>query len=60
MVNWIKMWGVFTARALEPFGILIIVCDYRNYPWGNVPDMVNDITNAITWSIENCGTLLLP
>jgi hypothetical protein len=53
-----KMWGVFTARALEPFGLLIMVCDYRNYPWGTVPDMVDDMTDAINWSISNCGTCL--
>ena len=34
-------------------GILTIVPDYRNFPQGNVEDMVTDIVAAIAWASKN-------
>jgi len=38
-----KMWGCLLARALVPFGILVIIPDYRNYPKTDIQGMVNDV-----------------
>mmetsp|Transcript_15082 Transcript_15082/g.34827 ORF Transcript_15082/g.34827 Transcript_15082/m.34827 type:complete len:351 (+) Transcript_15082:6-1058(+) len=50
-----KMWGAFLARTLVPFGVLVIIVDYRNYPFGNVPDMIQDVEDALNWSKQECA-----
>jgi alpha/beta hydrolase fold len=48
-----KMWGALTARALSASGIVVVVPDYRNYPWTTVPGMVHDVSMALQWTIDN-------
>ena len=48
-----KMWGCLLARALVPFGILVIIPDYRNYPKTDIQGMVNDVDTSIQWVIDN-------
>jgi prenylcysteine alpha-carboxyl methylesterase len=48
-----KMWGALLARALNASGIVVVVPDYRNYPWASVPDMVSDVEQALSWTLDN-------
>ena len=53
-----KMWAALTARALVPFGILVVIPDYRNYPVGTVVEMEHDVRTAIQWALNHCGQYL--
>ena len=50
-----KMWAALTARALVPFGMLVIIPDYRNYPVGTIVEMEHDVRTAIQWAFHHCG-----
>lgn len=52
-----KLWGCLLARALTAQGVLVVLPDYRNYPWGNVPNMVDDVDHAIDWTLQNIERL---
>jgi prenylcysteine alpha-carboxyl methylesterase len=49
-----KMWGALVAQALRPSGVLVVSADYRNYPFGKVPDMIQDAADALQWTIDHC------
>ena len=51
-----KMWGALLARVLVPMGILVIIPDYRNFPQADVGGMVEDVDEAIQWTLSNCRT----
>ena len=44
-----RMWGTLLGRALAPFGILVIVPDYRNFPSADISHMVKDVDESISW-----------
>lgn len=48
-----RMWSTLIARALVPFGILVVIPDYRNYPSVNINGMVQDIDLSIQWTFDN-------
>jgi prenylcysteine alpha-carboxyl methylesterase len=48
-----KMWGALMARTLAPFGILVVIPDYRNFPQCNVPSMIQDADQAVEWTLTN-------
>ena len=48
-----KMWGALLAKVMVPFGVLVIIIDYRNYPWATVPTMVHDVDHAIQWTLDH-------
>ncbi|TMW58799.1 hypothetical protein Poli38472_006944 [Pythium oligandrum] len=48
-----KAWGALIGRVLSSFGIVVVTPDYRNFPQGVVPDMVEDATCALQWVFEN-------
>lgn len=48
-----KMWGSLLARALTAAGIVVVIPDMRNYPWGTVPDMVDDVKQSLQWTFKN-------
>ena len=50
-----KLWGAFIGRGLSSMGILTIIPDYRNFPQGNVEDMMDDIAAAVHWTQNNAG-----
>jgi acetyl esterase/lipase len=37
-------------------GILTIVPDYRNFPQGDVEDMVTDVIAAVSWTSKNADS----
>ena len=53
-----KMWGTLLARTLVPFGIMVVIPDYRNYPVGTVVEMEHDVRTAIQWAFNHCGEYL--
>eukprot|EP01032_Pedospumella_encystans_P020086 gene20086-22831_t len=48
-----KLWSALVARGLAKLGILTIVPDYRNFPQGDVEDMMEDIRLAVEWTSIN-------
>lgn len=51
-----KMWGALLAQSLvRSHQALVVIPDYRNYPFGTVPDMIQDTEDAIVWCQQNTG-----
>lgn len=50
-----KMWSALVARGLAKMGCLVIVPDYRNFPQGDLEDMLEDIRAAVAWTAENAA-----
>ena len=53
-----KMWGCLLARPLTARGVMVILPDYRNFPWRTIPDMVDDMDQVIDWTLRHitaCG-----
>jgi prenylcysteine alpha-carboxyl methylesterase len=48
-----KMWGALLAKVMIPFGIMVVIMDYRNYPLATVPAMVQDVEDAIQWTLDH-------
>lgn len=48
-----RAWNAQLGLRLMDFGVLVIAVDYRNFPLGRVPEMVEDIGRAIGWIFEN-------
>lgn len=48
-----RMWGTLLARALAPFGILVFVPDYRNFPRVDIEGMVRDVDTSIQWAFDH-------
>lgn len=53
-----KMWGALMARTLVPFGIMVVIPDYRNFPQTNVEGMIDDADRAVEWTLQNIRTCL--
>ena len=45
-----KMWSCLLTRGLSTFGILCVVPDYRNFPQGDIEDMMEDLELALRWT----------
>ncbi|KAF0717692.1 Aste57867_2162 [Aphanomyces stellatus] len=48
-----KAWGALMGRVLSAYGILVIMPDYRNFPQGILPDMMQDVNTAMQWVFDN-------
>ncbi|KAL3908414.1 MAG: hypothetical protein SGARI_003075 [Bacillariaceae sp.] len=48
-----KMWGTLLARTLVPFGIMVVIPDYRNFPQTNIEGMIQDADRAVEWTLRN-------
>ena len=49
-----KLWGALLARSLLKAGnVCVVMMDYRNYPWGCVPDQVQDLQLALNWTKQH-------
>ena len=44
-----RMWGALLGRAIVPFGVLVVVPDYGNFPSADVGDMVDDVDACLRW-----------
>ena len=48
-----RMWGCLLGRALAPFGVLVVMPDYTNFPKANIEGMVEDVDRSIQWTFDN-------
>ncbi|TYZ60469.1 hypothetical protein PybrP1_003365 [[Pythium] brassicae (nom. inval.)] len=48
-----KAWGALIGKVLSAFGIVVVTPDYRNFPQGILPDMVDDAMRAMQWVFDN-------
>lgn len=48
-----KAWGSLIGKVLSACGIVVVTPDYRNFPQGIVPDMVEDAMFAMQWVFDN-------
>ncbi|RLN47170.1 hypothetical protein BBJ28_00015903 [Nothophytophthora sp. Chile5] len=48
-----KAWGALMGRVLSALGVVVVMPDYRNFPQGVVPEMVEDTTRALQWVFDN-------
>jgi len=48
-----KVWPFILAQELAERGTLCVVIDYRNFPQGNIINMIEDINTAMTWTFNN-------
>ena len=48
-----KLWCALIGRTLSSMGVLTIVPDYRNFPQGDIEDMISDIIAAVKWASIN-------
>ncbi|KAL3772468.1 hypothetical protein ACHAW5_007323 [Stephanodiscus triporus] len=50
-----RMWGALVGRALVPFGMLVMVPDYGNYPNADAGGMVRDVDACVQWVFDHAG-----
>eukprot|EP01025_Chloroclados_australasicus_P049225 TRINITY_DN5596_c0_g1_i8.p1 TRINITY_DN5596_c0_g1~~TRINITY_DN5596_c0_g1_i8.p1 ORF type:complete len:263 (-),score=13.24 TRINITY_DN5596_c0_g1_i8:56-844(-) len=50
-----KAWGALLGRRLSQQGVLVFSLDYRNFPQGKCPDMLEDINTGISWVLRHAG-----
>ena len=51
-----KMWSCLLTRGLSVFGIICVVPDYRNFPQGDIEDMMEDLETALRWTRANISS----
>ena len=50
-----KLWSALLGREFARRGYVVIVPDYRNFPQGNIEDMIEDLREALRWTVCNCS-----
>ena len=50
-----KLWSALMGREFARRGYVVIVPDYRNFPQGNIEDMLEDLREALRWTLCNCS-----
>lgn len=50
-----KGWGALLGRRLSQRGVLVACLDYRNFPQGALPDMLEDVNRGISWVLNNAA-----
>lgn len=48
-----KLWSALVARGLVFIGYVVVAPDYRNFPQGDITDMLEDVQASLEWTIEN-------
>jgi len=48
-----KLWVATCAYVYTQLGYIVVAPDYRNFPQGDIEDMVVDCQAAVEWTIEN-------
>lgn len=48
-----KAWGALMGKFLANCGVVFVTPDYRNFPQGMVPDMLEDASLAMQWVFTN-------
>ena len=50
-----KAYVTMLCRALRSVGFLCIAVDYRYWPQTTIDGMVEDVNEAVAWSVQHCG-----
>jgi len=50
-----RAWNAQLGLRLMDFGVLVFAVDYRNFPLGRVPEMVEDVGRAMGWIFEEAA-----
>lgn len=48
-----KAWGALLGRRLAERDVIVACIDYRNFPQGTISDMVNDVSQGISYVCNN-------
>ena len=48
-----KAWGALLGLLMRSQNCVVVSVDYRNFPQGNIEDMVVDIEQALRWIWDN-------
>lgn len=51
-----RAWNAQLGDRLMDAGVLVFAIDYRNFPQGKIPDMVDDLTRGIEWVFQNAAS----
>eukprot|EP00250_Pteridium_aquilinum_P009648 c18825_g1_i1 orf=166-1443(+) len=51
-----KAWGSLLALQLVEEGVIVACMDYRNFPQGTISDMVEDVSQGISFICNNIAT----
>ncbi|CAN6215686.1 unnamed protein product [Urochloa humidicola] len=51
-----KGWGALLGRRLAERGIIVACIDYRNFPQGTIGDMVEDVSQGISFVCNNISS----
>lgn len=51
-----KGWGALLGRRLAERGIIVACIDYRNFPQGTIGDMVEDVSQGISFVCNNIAS----
>lgn len=52
-----KMWGFIMGQLFQKQGVLFVAPDYRNFPEATVGGMVEDVSAAVGWILNNIEAL---
>mmetsp|Transcript_86394 Transcript_86394/g.222517 ORF Transcript_86394/g.222517 Transcript_86394/m.222517 type:complete len:280 (+) Transcript_86394:1-840(+) len=50
-----RLWNAHLGMRLADTGCIVVAVDYRNFPQGQIPDMVEDLNAAMDWVFGNIG-----
>lgn len=48
-----RAWNAQLGLRLMDFGVLVFAVDYRNFPFGRIPEMVEDLSRGFGWVFAN-------
>jgi len=48
-----RAWNAQLGIRLMDVGVLVVAVDYRNFPLGRVPEMVEDVGRGLGWAFDN-------
>nr|CCA27657.1 unnamed protein product [Albugo laibachii Nc14] len=48
-----KGWGALIGKVLSRYGVVVVTPDYRNFPQGTLPQILDDVTLAMQWVFDN-------
>lgn len=48
-----RTWNALLGSRLSEAGVIVVAVDYRNYPLGKIPEMLEDVSSAMDWVFAN-------
>jgi len=49
----LKTWSCLLAKYIAENGVIVVAVDYRNFPQGNITDMIQDVEQSLAWTYKN-------